>query len=223
MPVISSRMVAWMVTSSAVVGSSAIRKPGLQRQRHRQHDALAHAAGEFVHVAVEPLARRGDADQRQQLDDALARLLPWRGPRLVRSASEIWSHTVNTGLSALIGSWNTMAMRRPRSARISASLLSRMSLPSNSDAAVRDLAGRVGDQAHDRLAPSPTCRSPIRPPGRRSRRAAIEKDTPSTAVRSPRRRRKRTVSSSSARTVSAMISAPPAAGRGCRAGRRRTG
>ena len=30
MPVISSRIVAWMVTSSAVVGSSAIRKPGLQ-------------------------------------------------------------------------------------------------------------------------------------------------------------------------------------------------
>ena len=36
---------------------------------------------------------------------------------------------VSTGLSEVMGSWNTMAMRRPRTLRISASLSARMSKP----------------------------------------------------------------------------------------------
>ena len=53
----SSRICAWMVTSSAVVGSSAIRSSG-RDERHGDHDALAHAARELVRVVVEPVRRR---------------------------------------------------------------------------------------------------------------------------------------------------------------------
>ena len=45
---INSMICAWMVTSSAVVGSSAIRMSGLHDERHRDHRALAHAARELV-------------------------------------------------------------------------------------------------------------------------------------------------------------------------------
>jgi hypothetical protein len=41
-----SRICAWIVTSSAVVGSSAISSAGLAGQRHGDHHPLAHAAGQ---------------------------------------------------------------------------------------------------------------------------------------------------------------------------------
>src|SRR5438552_4563243 len=47
------------------------------------------------------------------------------------STSPIWSPTRSTGLSAVIGSWNTMAMRVPRVARRSASDLVVSSSPSS--------------------------------------------------------------------------------------------
>ena len=39
----------------------------------RDHDALAHAAGEFVRIGVDAFFGRGNADFRQQIDGALAR------------------------------------------------------------------------------------------------------------------------------------------------------
>ena len=55
---------------------------GLRRQREREHDALAHAAGELVRIVVDPHLRRRDADLRQQRQRAPAR----RGGRHVRHA-----------------------------------------------------------------------------------------------------------------------------------------
>ena len=55
---IRSRICAWMVTSSAVVGSSAISSVGVVDERHRDHHPLAHAAGELVRVVVDPASRR---------------------------------------------------------------------------------------------------------------------------------------------------------------------
>ena len=72
---IRSRICAWTVTSSAVVGSSAIRMSGLCSERHRDHRALAHAARVLVRIVAEALLRLRDADRGEQLDDALARLL----------------------------------------------------------------------------------------------------------------------------------------------------
>ena len=73
----SSRIWAWVVTSSAVVGSSAISSFGSLRERHRDHRPLAHAARELVRVVVDPASGVGNADQLEQLDRAPARrLLP---------------------------------------------------------------------------------------------------------------------------------------------------
>ncbi len=45
------------MTSSAVVGSSAISSCGLAGERHRDHHALAHAARHLVRILVDALAR----------------------------------------------------------------------------------------------------------------------------------------------------------------------
>ena len=65
---ISSRICAWIVTSSAVVGSSAMISFGSQASAIGDHDALAHAAGKLMRILLQPARRIGDADQVQQLD-----------------------------------------------------------------------------------------------------------------------------------------------------------
>jgi hypothetical protein len=52
-----------MVTSSAVVGSSAIR----MSERHRDHHALALPARKLVRIGIEPALRMRDTHQLQQL------------------------------------------------------------------------------------------------------------------------------------------------------------
>ena len=61
----SSRICACTVTSSAVVGSSAISRSGPHSSRHRDHHALAHAAGQFVRILPHAALRLGDAHQLQ--------------------------------------------------------------------------------------------------------------------------------------------------------------
>ena len=58
---------AWMLTSSAEIGSSATMKSGLDRQRAGDGDALALAAGELVRVA---LRRRRAAGRRSSSSSA---------------------------------------------------------------------------------------------------------------------------------------------------------
>ena len=71
----SSRICAWIVTSSAVVGSSAISSFGLAGERHRDHHALAHAARHLVRVLVEPrLGATGSRRVASISTRALARL-----------------------------------------------------------------------------------------------------------------------------------------------------
>ena len=47
---------------------------GIAGDRHRDHDALAHAAGQLVRKGIEPRRRGGNADLLQQLDGAAAAL-----------------------------------------------------------------------------------------------------------------------------------------------------
>ena len=61
---------AWIETSSAVVGSSAMISLGLRRQRERDDHALAHAARELVRVVVDAPRGRRDADLLEQRDRA---------------------------------------------------------------------------------------------------------------------------------------------------------
>ena len=65
-----SRICACTVTSSAVVGSSAMRRCGVARKRHRDHHPLAHSAGKLVRIVMDPLVRAGNADRVQQFDRA---------------------------------------------------------------------------------------------------------------------------------------------------------
>ncbi len=62
------------MTSSDVVGSSAMISCDVERQRQPDHDALPHAAAELVRIVAQ--APRRDAQAIHQLDDALASLLP---------------------------------------------------------------------------------------------------------------------------------------------------
>jgi len=63
-----------MVTSSAVVGSSAMDEQlRVAGERHRDHHPLAHAARELVGIVVRPLRRVGDMDELQHLDGPVHR------------------------------------------------------------------------------------------------------------------------------------------------------
>ena len=69
-----SKICAWMVTSSAVVGLVGDQDIGLAGQRHGDHDALAHAAGEFIGILLHPLFRLVDIDEAEHLDRTVPRL-----------------------------------------------------------------------------------------------------------------------------------------------------
>ena len=49
---------------------------GVHHERHRDHDALAHAAGELVRVLAGALLRRRNADELEHLDGAVPRVAP---------------------------------------------------------------------------------------------------------------------------------------------------
>ena len=66
----SSRIWAWTMTSSAVVGSSPMTIAGIARERHRDHRPLAHPARQLVGVRAP--ARPRDADQLEQLAGPLS-------------------------------------------------------------------------------------------------------------------------------------------------------
>ena len=63
-----------MVTSSAVVGSSAISILGPTRYRHRDHDTLAHAARQLMGKLVDTVFGRRDADALEKIDGQRAGL-----------------------------------------------------------------------------------------------------------------------------------------------------
>ena len=92
---------------------------GLVAEADGQHDALAHAAGELMGVALKRAFRRGHAHAPEQADGALmggpaAELA--MGPACPRRSA--WPIRL-TGLSEVIGSWKTMPIALPRSRRSS--------------------------------------------------------------------------------------------------------
>jgi len=101
---ISSRICAWIVTSSAVVGSSAIEERGVEgRAQSRSSRAAAGRRRSDADTASSAARRRG-CDLREDLDGAAMRV-----SLLTRSCAWITSITcmpiVNTGFSDVIGSW----------------------------------------------------------------------------------------------------------------------
>ena len=81
------------------------QKLGLGQERHGDHDALAHAAGELVRIVADPPLRVGDADRVQHLDGARPHLPPRQAPGcFARCTSIICVSIEKTGLSEVIGS-----------------------------------------------------------------------------------------------------------------------
>src|SRR5262245_25848575 len=104
-------------------------------------------------------------------------------PACACTAAAIWSPIVKTGLSDVIGSWNTMAMRAPRTRRMASSSLSSRSSPSRRTrpAVMRPGAGTSRMIDSDvTLLPQPD--SPTRPS---ISPRSIEKLMPSTARTAP--------------------------------------
>ena len=69
-----STICAWMVTSSAVVGSSAISSRGSHTSAIAIITRWRMPPDRLIGYIVDAVARRWDADRRQRLDGALARL-----------------------------------------------------------------------------------------------------------------------------------------------------
>ena len=101
-----------MVTSSAVVGSSAMTHVGVAGERHRDQRALAQAARELVRIVADALVGLGDADRVEQLDRLRARAVRRVARPCTSSVSSIWLPMVKTGFSAVIGSWKISAISR---------------------------------------------------------------------------------------------------------------
>ena len=153
----SARICAWIVTSRAVVGSSAISSKGLQ----------ASAIAIITRCRIPPDSWCGysprrclggrDLDQLEHLERAPRAPQRASCPGAGRAASAIWSPTLNTGLRLVIGSWKIIAMSRPRSLRSARAGIRARSTTVPARVAEQDLAagdapGRIGDQSHDRQA-----------------------------------------------------------------------
>ena len=113
----SSRICAWMVTSSAVVGSSAIRRFGL----HESAMAI------ITRWRMPPESWCGYSFTRRSafgmctifsISTVLSIASRRPRPSCRRMASAICSPTVNTGFSEVIGSWKIIAISLPRIFRI---------------------------------------------------------------------------------------------------------
>ena len=108
-----SRICAWMVTSSAVVGSSAISRRGLQAIAMAIITRWLMPPESWCGIGGQARLRRRDADLAEQLDRARARARARLPPSCTFSVSMIWKPTVKHGFRLVIGSWKIMAMSLP--------------------------------------------------------------------------------------------------------------
>ena len=87
---------------------------GIVDQRHRDHHALAHAAGELVRVVVDPALGARDADRAAAARARARRACFFVTSRWSMIASTSCRPIVCTGFSDVIGSWKIIAMSLPR-------------------------------------------------------------------------------------------------------------
>ena len=202
---ISSRMRAWVTTSSPVVGSSSTTSGGLADERDGDCHALLLAARELVREAA--LERAVGRQVRRARATAATRSSP-AAPGRARAASRaIWSPIRSDGLSAVPGSCGTYETSAPAQ-RAAASRSSRpaSSSPVDAHAAAGDprarprvaeqrqrgrrlAAARLADEAEDlaRAARRSETSSTIgRAPPRSSTRSSATLERP--ARRSPPQR-----------------------------------
>ena len=113
-PCSTSRICAWIVTSSAVVGSSAMSSSGRWRSPSRSSRAGACRPRTRAGTARRGARRTGRRRSRAARSRAPRAASSFMSGWCVASASAIWSPTVSTGFSDVIGSWKIIAMSPPR-------------------------------------------------------------------------------------------------------------
>src|SRR5438552_697278 len=171
-----------MVTSSAVVGSSAMSRAGpeasamaiMARWRRPPESwcgkSRARWSGEGIWTRSSISIVRAQASRRP-------------APLWARMAEAIWSPIEKTGLSDVIGSWKIMAMRAPRTRRMASASLARRSSPSKR---TRPAATRPGGGTSRMIDSDVTLLpQPLSPTSPSTSPRSIEKLTPSTARSTP--------------------------------------
>ena len=138
-----------MVTSSAVVGSSAMISFGIAGQRRWRSSragacrrrAGAGTARAGARASVMPTSRSSSSARSRACASVILR---W-----MSSGSMICSPIERTGLSEVIGSWKIMAISRPRTlAHLLVGELEQIAALEQ-DAPADDAAGGLGEQPHD--------------------------------------------------------------------------
>ena len=212
-----SRICFWMVTSSAVVGSSAISSFGLQAMAMaiitRWHWPPDIWCGKWP-------SRSAGSGMPTSFSSSMARAR--RAPRSIfmwtRSTSSIWKPTVKQGLRLAIGSWKIIDMSLPTIWRRSSLLSVRRSVPSKCMRSAVTLAvhgSRPMTASIDTDLPEPDS-----PTIASTSRLSTASETPSTARKGPL-----AVSNSTTRLSisSSAITTSSAWDRARRAGRRPSG
>ena len=176
-----------MVTSSAVVGSSAMSRRGTQDVRNGTTHPLPHPAAELMRIVAESRGSAPGCAAVSVLPGPAARSVaprtPWCKPHHL---GHLGAQSSGPGLRDVIGSCSTMAICLPRTRRISVGLLRSRSSPAKSTCppTIRP-AGSGTSRTRDRQVTdfpepdSPTSAS-VSP-------ALRVKLTPSTALTTPRR------------------------------------
>ena len=137
-----------MVTSSAVVGSSAITSDGLHASEMAISARCRRPPDSWCGYSRIRRAGSGMLTASSS-SSARARAVRRVARRCTRSVSSIWLPMVKTGLSAVIGSWKMSAISPPRTSCISRSEQAAQVAPLVEDPARLDASGRL-DQPHDR-------------------------------------------------------------------------
>ena len=148
-----SRICACVVTSSAVVGSSAIRMRGAHDSAMRDHRALAQAAAQLERVLVDAALRLAGCPPGASISIARSPRLRLVQRRCSRIVSIIWLPTVWTGLNDVIGSWKTSADLAAADRRASAGPSRVEPRPGRSTVAVRPSGRSRISPAHDAARP----------------------------------------------------------------------
>ncbi len=125
---IRSRIWAWIVTSSAVVGSSAISTLGLQ-DRARAIITRWRMPPENSNGYESARSRARGMPTRSSSSIARSRACSSGRPSCSWICSTIWRPTRCTGFSDVIGSWKIIAISAPRTRRSSSSVAFTSSVP----------------------------------------------------------------------------------------------
>ena len=107
---IRSKICAWTVTSSAVVGSSAMSASRPAGECHRDHHPLTPPAGQLVGISTGDTRRSRDAHTAEHRDRLIARRTLVESLVAGERARAIWLPTRIVGFDAERGCWKIIAI-----------------------------------------------------------------------------------------------------------------